>query len=135
MTDEAPNPLTGTVSDDDRDLQGQRLTNVHGRTGSGARAPVSSTRLSAAWTAVTGAVLVLTLVVIFTAENTAQTSVTLFGFHGHAPTGVLLLAALILGAAVVLAVGAARILQLRRLARSRTTSLEPTTEAPPPVQG
>ena len=92
---------------------------------------VAPTRLSAAWTGVAAAVVILTLVVIFIAENTAKTSVTFLGFHGRAPTGVLLLAALIVGAALVLLVGAARILQLRHAAHGRPARSEPTSARAP----
>lgn len=75
------------------------------------------TRISASWTAVVAAVVILIVLVIFIAENTQQSTVNFVGFHGHAPTAVVLLIAAIAGAVIVIIVGAARILQLRKVAR------------------
>ncbi len=75
------------------------------------------TRASAGWTALVVAVVVLILLVIFIAENTQQSTVNFIGVHGHASTAVVILIAAIVGAAIVLIVGAARILQLRRAVR------------------
>jgi uncharacterized integral membrane protein len=78
---------------------------------------VSPTRISASWTAVVAAVVLLVVLVIFIAENTQRSTVNFVGFHGHAPTAVVLLIAAIAGAVIVVIVGAARILQLRKVAR------------------
>jgi uncharacterized integral membrane protein len=75
---------------------------------------VLHTRASATWIAAVVAVLVLVLLVIFIAENTQRTTVSMLGFHGHAPTAVIILIAAIAGAAIVIVIGATRILQLRR---------------------
>jgi uncharacterized integral membrane protein len=75
---------------------------------------VLHTRASATWIAVVVAVLVLVLLVIFIAENTQRTTVSMLGLHGHAPTAVIILIAAIAGAAIVIVIGATRILQLRR---------------------
>lgn len=78
---------------------------------------VTPTRISASWTAVVAAVVLLILLVIFIAENTQSSTVNFVGLHGHAPTSVVLLISVIAGAAIVSIVGAARILQLRKVAR------------------
>jgi len=78
---------------------------------------VTPTRISASWTAVVVAVVLLVLLVIFIAGNTQRATVNFLGFHGHAPTAVMLLIAVIAGAVIVIIVGAARILQLRSVAR------------------
>jgi uncharacterized integral membrane protein len=78
---------------------------------------VAPTRISASWTAVVAAVVVLILLVIFIAENTQRSTVNFVGFHGHAPTAVALLVAAIAGAVIVIIVGVARILQLRKVAK------------------
>jgi uncharacterized integral membrane protein len=78
---------------------------------------VTPTRISASWTAVVAAVVVLILLVIFVAENTQRSTVNFVGFHGHAPTAVVLLIAAIAGAVIVIIVGVARILQLRKAAK------------------
>jgi uncharacterized integral membrane protein len=77
----------------------------------------SSTRLSATWTAVVAAAVVLIALVIFIGQNTQQSSVNFLGVHGKAPTSVVLLIAALAGAAIVIIVGIARILQLRRNAK------------------
>jgi uncharacterized integral membrane protein len=78
---------------------------------------VTPTRISASWTAVVAAVVVLTILVIFIAENTQRSTVNFVGFHGHAPTAVVLLIAAIGGASIVIIVGLARIIQLRKVAK------------------
>lgn len=78
---------------------------------------VAPTRINASWTALVAAVLLLILLVIFIAENPQRSSVNFLGFHGHAPTAVVLLIAVIAGAVIVIIVGGARILQLRRAAK------------------
>ncbi|HVX22329.1 MAG TPA: lipopolysaccharide assembly protein LapA domain-containing protein [Acidimicrobiales bacterium] len=75
------------------------------------------TRLSAAWTAVVVAVVILIFLVIFIAQNTQDSALNYLGAHGHAPTAVVILVAAIAGAVIVLVVGAARLVQLRRRAR------------------
>jgi uncharacterized integral membrane protein len=82
---------------------------------------VTPTRISASWTAVVAAVVVLILLVIFIAENTQRSTVNFVGFHGHAPTAIVLLIAAIAGAVIVIIVGAARILQLRKVAKHSET--------------
>jgi uncharacterized integral membrane protein len=75
------------------------------------------TRLSATWTAVVAAVVILVALVIFIAQNTQQSMVNFLGAHGKAPTSVVLLIAAVAGALIVIIVGIARILQLRRIAK------------------
>ena len=75
------------------------------------------TRISASWTAVVTAVVLLTVLVIFIAENTQRSTVNFIGFHGHAPTAVALLIAAIAGALIVIIVGVARMIQLRKAAK------------------
>jgi uncharacterized integral membrane protein len=75
------------------------------------------TRVSASWTAVVAAVFVLILLVVFIAQNTQQSTVKFLWAHGKAPTSVMLLIAAIAGALIVIIVGVARIVQLRRTAK------------------
>jgi len=75
------------------------------------------TRLSASWTAVVTAAIVLIALVIFIGQNTQQSTVNFLGTHGKAPTAVVLLIAALAGAIIVIAVGISRILQLRKTAR------------------
>jgi uncharacterized integral membrane protein len=82
------------------------------------------TRLSATWTAVVVAVVMLVALVIFIAQNTQQSMVNFLGAHGKAPTSVVLLIAAIAGALIVIIVGIARILQLRRITKHAKSGSE-----------
>ena len=74
---------------------------------------VAPTRTSGVWTAAVGATVLLLALAIFVGQNTQRAEVSFLGWHGRAPTAVLLLVACVAGAALVAAVGSARILQLR----------------------
>jgi|GEM_PF-283400 len=103
-----------------RDNVGQPLSEATPASAPTVELPVhsSSTRASASWTAVVIGVVILILLVIFVAQNTEQSSVTFLWLHGRAPTAVVLLIAAIAGAVIVIAVGVARILQLRKEAKA-----------------
>jgi putative membrane protein len=75
------------------------------------------TRLSGAWTAVVVGLLALVLILVFILQNQQSVEVSFLMFHGQLPLAVAMLFALILGSVVVFAFGAARIFQLRRVAR------------------
>ena len=75
------------------------------------------TRLSGAWTAVVIGILALVLILVFILQNLQSVEISFLVFHGHLPLAVALLFAVILGAIIVLAFGAARITQLRGVAR------------------
>jgi uncharacterized integral membrane protein len=81
---------------------------------------VSPTRISASWTAVVGAILLLILLVVFIAENTQRSTINFLGAHGRAPTAVVLLIAAIAGAGIASIVAIARIVQLRKAAKDTT---------------
>jgi uncharacterized integral membrane protein len=72
------------------------------------------TRLSGAWTAVVVTAIVLVAFVIFIAQNSHPVPIAYLGAHGHAPTAVIVLASAAAGALLVIAVGVARLTQLRR---------------------
>lgn len=74
------------------------------------------TRLSGAWTAVVLGLLALVVILVFILQNQQKVEVTFLFFSGHLPLAVALLFAMILGALIVVAFGAARILQLRVVA-------------------
>src|ERR1700737_4610532 len=76
-----------------------------------------STRPSGALTALVLGILALLLILVFILQNQQTVEVSFLVFHGHLPLAVALLFAVILGAIIVLALGGARILQLRRVAR------------------
>ena len=88
------------------------------------------TRLSGAWTAIVVGLIALVVILVFILQNQQSVEVSFLMFSGHLPLAVALLFALILGAIIVFAFGAARILQLRMVAgRARRKASGPT---PPP---
>lgn len=83
----------------------------------------SRTRLSGAWTAVVVGLLALVAILVFILQNQQSVQVSFLVFSGHLPLAVALLFAMILGALIVSAFGAARLLQLRMVAgRARRMS-------------
>ncbi|MGC2167998.1 MAG: lipopolysaccharide assembly protein LapA domain-containing protein [Acidimicrobiales bacterium] len=74
---------------------------------------VRHTRTSATWVATAIVVLFLVALIDFIAQNTRHVRVEFFGLHGTIPVAVSLLAAAVAGAIVVLAIGVARVAQLR----------------------
>lgn len=75
------------------------------------------TRLGGAFVALAVGIIVLVLLLIFILQNNTTTTVKYFAAQGQLPLGVLLLFAAAGGALLVVVFGAARILQLRFLAR------------------
>jgi len=61
--------------------------------------------------------LILILLLIFITQNTTSTTLTFFGWHWSLPLGVAILLAAVGGGLLTVAVGTARILQLRRAAK------------------
>jgi lipopolysaccharide assembly protein A len=81
------------------------------------------TRLSGAWTAIVLGLLTLVVILVFILQNQQKVEVSFLFLSGHLPLAVALLFAMILGALIVVAFGAARILQLRMVAgRARRKS-------------
>jgi uncharacterized integral membrane protein len=77
------------------------------------------------WTALAVAALLLVILLIFIAENTASVKISFLGADLHAPLGVALLVAAVAGALLTVLVGTARIIQLRlalRRARRQTSA-------------
>jgi uncharacterized integral membrane protein len=91
------------------------------RPGEGLRAarPRMFTRISAAWLGVWAGLLVVILLIIFIAQNTADVRIRFLWLDGLIPTALALLIAGVGGAIIAMAVAAARIVQLRRLVRRR----------------
>jgi uncharacterized integral membrane protein len=87
------------------------------------------TRLSGAWTAVVVGLVILVVILVFILQNQQSVDVSFLFLSGHLPLAVALLFAMILGALIVVAFGAARILQLRMVAgraRRKGASTSPT---------
>jgi uncharacterized integral membrane protein len=74
------------------------------------------TRLSGAWTAIVIGLLALVVILVFILQNQQSVEIKFLMFEGNLPLAIALLFALILGSIIVVAFGAARILQLRMVA-------------------
>jgi uncharacterized integral membrane protein len=74
------------------------------------------TRLSGAWTAIVIGLVALVVILVFILQNQQSVQIKFLMFEGNLPVAIALLFALILGAVIVFAFGAARILQLRMVA-------------------
>lgn len=78
---------------------------------------IASSRISRLWIRILPAIAVLVLIVVFVFQNTKDVRVRLFTFGRSMPLSVALIGAAVLGALLVLALGSARIFQLRREVR------------------
>jgi uncharacterized integral membrane protein len=78
---------------------------------------IKRTRTSGLWVAVGFFAVVLLLLLIFILQNGAKVDVSYLGAHGHLPLGVALLLSAVCGVLLVVLAGAARISQLRTVAR------------------
>lgn len=87
------------------------------------------TRLSGAWTAIVIGLVALVIILVFILQNGQKVEVAFLMFKGQLPLAVALLFALILGAVIVFAFGAARILQLRMVA-GRARRKDPSSATP-----
>jgi lipopolysaccharide assembly protein A len=78
---------------------------------------IEPTRISMVWTMVGVGVVLLVAILVFILQNGQRSRVRFLMVDGSLPQGVALLFAALLGALLVLVVGAARVLQLRVVAR------------------
>jgi lipopolysaccharide assembly protein A len=78
---------------------------------------IKRTRISGIWVAVGFFAVLLLLLLIFILQNGAKVSVSYLGMHGRLPLGVALLLSAVGGVLLVVLAGAARIGQLRTVAR------------------
>jgi uncharacterized integral membrane protein len=85
--------------------------------------PIPVTRTGTIWASLIFGIVALVVVLIFILQNGTSVTIHFITVSGNLPLGVALLFGAILGALVVLLLGAARVLQLRRLARRRSRSL------------
>jgi uncharacterized integral membrane protein len=106
-----------------------------GKTAAQATSPASdtrtipSTRASRTWTRVLPALVLFAAILVFVLQNLRSSKVRFVSLSGTLPLGVALLAAVALGALLVLALGSVRILQLRKLVR-RNQPQAPAGERP-----
>jgi uncharacterized integral membrane protein len=96
---------------------------------------VGPTRLSGAWTAAVVAIVLVVAMLIFILQNGGQVPISFVSAHGHLPLGVAMLFSAVVGAAIVVGCGAARILQLRRVAKRRSRAAPSPVMAPRPSAG
>jgi uncharacterized integral membrane protein len=78
---------------------------------------VTPTRTSAMWLGVWAGVLVVILLIIFVAQNTASVEINFLWMSGQISLALAMLIAGVAGAIIAMAVAAARIIQLRRMVR------------------
>jgi uncharacterized integral membrane protein len=78
---------------------------------------IGFTRAGALWTALIAGFLILIFLLIFIAQNTAEAPFTFLSLHWSLPLGVAILLAAVGGGLLTVAVGTARIIQLRRAAK------------------
>lgn len=111
--------LGSTANPDEMDAPDARATTTPAEsshvTKAGKTAP--RTRISSAWTAVGVGLVFLIALLIFIFQNLENVRVTFITFHASFPLALSLLCASVAGALVVLLLGVARIIQLRRVAR------------------
>lgn len=91
--------------------------------GAAAKEPVIPfTRAGALWSSLTVGFLILIALLVFIAQNTASTSFQFLAWHWSLPLGVAILLAAVVGGLITVAVGTARIVQLRRAAKKHHAS-------------
>ncbi len=78
---------------------------------------IRRTRISGLWVSVGFFAVILLLLLIFILQNGTKVDIAYMGAHGHLPLGVALLLSAVCGVLLVVLAGAARISQLRAVAR------------------
>ncbi|OBG20765.1 lipopolysaccharide assembly LapA domain-containing protein [Mycobacterium sp. 852002-51057_SCH5723018] len=86
---------------------------------------VGFTRAGALWSFLIAGFLILILLLIFIAQNTTSTPITFLAWHWSLPLGVSILLAAVVGGLITVAAGTARILQLRRAAKTPHAGTRP----------
>ena len=79
---------------------------------------VKFTRAAALWSALIVGFLILILLLVFIMQNTDDTTIHLFVWEWNLPVGVAILLAAVCGGLLTVAAGTARIIQLRRAAKT-----------------
>lgn len=79
--------------------------------------PVPRTRTGAAWLGLCATALAFVVLIVFMLQNTRSTEIRFLGLHGTVPLALALLIASVGAALITLAVGTARIAQLRKFSR------------------
>ncbi|HXA12974.1 MAG TPA: DUF1049 domain-containing protein [Mycobacterium sp.] len=89
------------------------------------------TRLAAAWWALVVGLVILIILLIFVAQNTGSITAHFLGFDWSLPVGVGYLLAAVAGATATVLVGAARMIQLRRVAKNEPRAAWSDHAVPP----
>ena len=84
---------------------------------------VKFTRAAALWSALITGFIVLIVLLVFIMQNTDSTTIHFFGWEWNLPVGVAILLAAVCGGLLTVAVGTARIVQLRRAAKKNFKAL------------
>jgi uncharacterized integral membrane protein len=79
---------------------------------------VKFTRAAALWSALIVGFIILIVLLVFIAQNTDSAQFTFLGWHWSLPLGVAILMAAVLGGLIAVLAGTARIVQLRRAAKT-----------------
>jgi len=79
--------------------------------------PLRGSRTSRSWLAVAALALILVMLLVFVAQNTARTAVRFLGWTWHPPLAVAMLAGVVAGMLLAVVAGSLRIWQLRRRVR------------------
>lgn len=85
---------------------------------------VKFTRAAALWVSLIFGFLILIVLLIFIAQNTASTPFTFITWHWNLPLGVAILLAAVCGGLITALVSAARMFQLRRAAKKNLQALK-----------
>ncbi len=99
------------------DRTGSEEIGVKAASPAGAARTIPSTRTSRTWTRLLPVLFLFAAILLFVLQNLRSSQVRFVSLSGTLPLGVALLAAVALGALLVLALGSVRILQLRKLVR------------------
>ncbi|WP_099040921.1 LapA family protein [Mycobacterium neglectum] len=83
---------------------------------------VKFTRAAALWSALITGFVILIVLLVFIMQNTNSTTINFFGWEWNLPVGVAILLAAVCGGLLTVAVGTARIVQLRRAAKKNLKS-------------
>jgi uncharacterized integral membrane protein len=85
---------------------------------------VPSTRTSSAWTLLAVGTLVVLLMLVFILQNTQRARLNFLWLHGSLPLGAALLLSAVVGALIVLCLGAGRLLQVRQATRRHRRAVD-----------
>lgn len=84
---------------------------------------VKFTRAAALWSALISGFVILIVLLVFIMQNTDSTTINFFVWEWNLPVGVAILLAAVCGGLLTVAVGTARIVQLRRAAKKNLKAI------------